>query len=388
MTDFEMCRRGPARPWGTVLAVAALGAIGCANTNNNASPDAALGTGGARPDGAVVDVGSDASDLGRGDGGDAAVAGRDPGYLWYAGGALSGFTQAQTRATNSDGPGWLILPSYPATNFHDLLFDAAGNLWAIPISGDHILRIPAAHLGDSRPVPDLVAASAALKSADSLVFDARGNLWVMSSAGGGTSIANIVRFDDPRALSGTQTLVASLTIAPAAGDTAKFTQGTAVAFDKVGNLWFAAISDVLRLEGVASMQGNVVAAPAATISTGDSIVSLAFDVAGSLWITGASNGYVAVRIDNPAALTGTIRPSPAARVHLATTTARFAGGMAFDADGALWVVMSDSILKLPGASALVGEVSPTPTVVLGNVAFPDLATKLIVRPTPAGLPIF
>jgi streptogramin lyase len=311
---------------------------------------------------------------------------RDPGYLWYAGGALSAFTRSQTESSNQDGPGWLTQLSYPAKNYHDLTFDATGNLWTIPLAGDRLLRVPANHLGDILPVPDLIVASPALRGADSLVFDAAGNLWVMCSSGVDVSIANIVRFDNPGALSGSQTLVPSLTIGPGASpeSRATFTQGTAIAFDGAGSLWFAAIGGVLRFDQLSGLAGQIQATPAAVLSTDDALVSLAFDRAGALWLTGASKGYTALRIDNPRALAGAVKPTIAARVHLPTTPSTlFAGGMAFDAAGALWVITSDRILQIAGASALAGEVTPTPGVILGNVAFPDLATKLVIRPVVA-----
>jgi streptogramin lyase len=366
----------------------------CSNTSNNAltgrtplsggdlpSRDAGTGSG-AGPSGAL-DGGIDGAGIGQAAATDAISGLREPGYLWYAGGALSAFTKAQTISSNQDGPGWLTQLSYPAKNFHDLTFDGAGNLWTIPLAGDHLLRVPSSRLGDILPVPDLVIASPALRGADSLVFDAQGDLWVMCSSGVDVSIANIVRFDNPGALSGSQAMDPSLTLGPGASpeSRAAFTQGTAIAFDGAGSLWFAAIGNVLRFDQVSGLSGQVQPVPAAVVSTGDALVSLAFDSAGSLWLTGASKGYTALRIDNPGVLVGTVKATVAARVHLPTTPSTlFAGGMAFDSSGALWVITSDRLLQIPAANALIGEVTPAPGVVLGNIAFPDLATKLVIRP--------
>jgi len=64
--------------------------------------------------------------------------------------------------------------------------------------------------------------------------------------------------------------------------------------------------------------------------------------------------------------------------------------MAFDANGALWIAMSNQIIELAGPSSMVGNVIPGAEVVLGlpMTCFPDLASKLVFWPTPTGLPVF
>jgi hypothetical protein len=186
-------------------------------------------------------------------------------------------------------------------------------------------------------------------------------------------------------------LTPSLTIrpGPAPEDAARFSQGTAIAFDAAGNLWLSAVANALRFDDVADLRGDVSGAPAAIVSTGEAYASLAFDVHGDLWITAAKDGdYFALRFAGPTDLRGVSSPVPAARVRIATQMATFAGGMGFDAQGALWIAVSNQLLKLTHAETLVGEVSPTPAVALGQVAFPDLASKIAVQPTPAGLPLF
>lgn len=57
--------------------------------------------------------------------------------------------------------------------------------------------------------------------------------------------------------------------------------------------------------------------------------------------------------------------------------------MAF-VDARLWIATSAALVKL----ALAGDASPGASVVLGRAAFPDLASKLVIRPTPPGLPLY
>jgi sugar lactone lactonase YvrE len=378
-----------ARMPGTWLGAVALAAASwsCTDTNNNA-PVVAAGMGGGAS-------GQDASVMVVDGGADAAaetMSATEAAYLWYAGGALNAFTKSQTQTSNNAGPGYVVIPSYPTSSFRDLAFDTDGNLWTVPVSGDRILRLPLADVGRAQaPAPTLVITSTALNGAESLVFDPAGNLWVMNYAGAGISTSTIVRFADPRKMSGDVTLTPSATIAPGSGDVAvtQLSQGTSIAFDAAGSLWFAGVSNVLRFDGAMSLTGNVTAAPSAVISSGEAYASIVFDEAGSLWVTGASSGYFAMRIDQPGTLKGAVTAAPAAKVHLPSSmTTLFASGMAFDAGGALWVAMSHQLVQIAGAHALMGDVTPAPAVVLGIPGDPDLASKIVVRPTPPDLPIY
>ena len=380
----------------TAIWVAACATASCSSTYD---PPGVTGTGGAVQVGAAGSLGHGGEGASGGHG--AAGAGgsgtvliqQDPGYLWYAGVGLNAFTQAQTSASTDIGPYVSVSPNPSPGTFHDLVFDRSGRGWTIPTSGNQILRVPAAGLGaGANPAPDLIISSPALASPQALAFDPAGNLWVVNFAGAGIGIANIVRFDAPGAWSGSMTASPTVTIAPATDPTSmgRFAEGTAIAFDRAGNLWFASVSCVLRIDNPGSLSGAVTAAPSVTISTGEAYSSIAFDAQGALWITGTLNGYFLLRINGPSALTGVLQPTPAARIALPTANVSFPGGMAFDMDGALWVVTSSRIVKLASPGALVGQVTPTPAVELGlPVSFaPGLASHLVFHPQPTGLPIY
>ena len=351
--------------------LAVLLAPACTNTSNNARP------------GSVVDAGTDADP-------------RGAPYLWYAGGALNAFSRPQTLSTNDDGPAFEVVPDLAVHNCHDLTFDGAGNLWTIPVRGagpgGEIIRLPAARLAEHAPViPDLVLTSPALAGPQSLIFDAAGNLWVLNFDGAGPSVASVVRFDDPRGLSGNQAVSPSLKIGPGAApeDPARFSQATTIAFDVAGNLWLSAVANVLRFDHAGDLMGEVAPAPSAVVSTGEAYGSVAFDAAGAMWITAARDGgALALRFVDPGHLVGTVAPEPGTRVRLPSSTATFAAGMGFDADGALWIATSAALLKLAHADRLTGDTSPAAAVVLGRAAFPDLASKVVIRPAPPGLPVY
>lgn len=361
---------------GLGVAVWALIGGACTDTNNNADPSSviAVHTDGGAGDAPVADAPVEV------------VGSRhEVGYLWFAGAALGAFSKAETQADTDSGPGYLLVPAAPVTSFHDLTFDTDGNLWTVPTSGNQILRLAAGGLGKGSvpPAPDLTISSSSLEAPLSLTFDGRGNLWVLCYNGAATSVATIVRLDDPRGQSGSVTMTPSVTIDPGSTTVgrSRFTQGMSIAFDRAGNLWMATVGNVLRFDQATTLSGTVTAAPSAIITTpGDAYASLAFDATGALWITGARAGYFAIRIANPSSLSGAVSPAPAARLRLAAEGATFAGGMGFDSDGALWVSMSNRLLKIGNAGSMAGEVTPAAAVVLGLVYQPDLASKIAFWP--------
>ena len=366
-------KSGRSVAWRVCAAVFACALCACTNTNNEPAP------GFSRQQ--AFDAGTPAP------------VSKKSGYLWFAGAELNAFTHEQTNVSTDGGPAVIVTPSALTSTFHDLVFDPDGNLWTIPITGDQIIRLGRTGLGgDARPIPDLTIKSPSLQSPITLTFDKLGNLWVVNYNGGGPSIANIVRFDAVRgSAGGTQTLTPSLFISPGTDKMMadRFSQGSALAFDAAGNLWFGGISSLMRFENVSSLSGMVMAAPAAIVSTGDSFASIAFDGVGSLWVSAARAGYFALRIDRPNMLTGTVAYTADARVKLPATTSTFAGGMAFDSLGALWISMSDQIVELSNPSSMYGNVSPGAAVVLKlpSQSFPDLVSKLAFWPIPPGLPL-
>jgi sugar lactone lactonase YvrE len=378
----------------SALALLLLGAaVACTNTSNNA-PGPVLGNAGATGGLAMGGAGGGGGDTSPDASSDGPPDASAPytGYLWFAGSALNAFTKSQTEASNDTGPKFVFVPDFPITNLHDVVFDAGGNAWVIPISGNQLLRFPASSLvSGAPPMPDLVLAGPSLSSPASLVFDSSGNLWVLNYDGAGSSVANIVRFDNLQGLSGSVGPTAALTLGPGtvAANKLLFSQASSLVFDAANNLWLVSVSHVVRIDNPLALQGSAIVTPTTVLSTtGDAYAAAAFDAAGSLWITGAHAGYFVLRIDNPGALTGTVTATPAARAQLPSDQASFAAGMAFDADGALWVALSNRLVKLPDVATLSGTMNVTPTVILGLTGLPDLTSKLVIRPQPAGLPIY
>jgi streptogramin lyase len=304
------------------------------------------------------------------------------GYLWYVGVQVSAFTRTQTAASSDKGPAVTVAPNWPVANFQDFVFDLMGNLWTIPISGDKVLRFPAAQLIlGAMPAPDLILSSAGLKSPTGIALDASGNLWVSNYAGAGISMATIVRFDAVLGRTGATDLTPSLTIGAGADSASQthFAQGLTVALSPSGKLWFSAAHNILCLGDMSGMNGQVTATPQAVLTTGDLYSSIAFSPTGALWVSAAKAGYFILRFDHPDMLTGNVTQE-SARVALPPSDASFVGGLGFEASGALWVSTNKQVYQFTGADALMSNVMPIPAVELGvGISVPASTSKLLFR---------
>jgi sugar lactone lactonase YvrE len=347
----------------------------CTNTSNDPAPDEQISRS------TPMDAGA------------AEVAPIGKGYLWFAGSELNAFTQDQTRASSDKGPAITIQPATFTGTYHDLAFDPQGNLWTVPITGDQVMRVPQVGLMFERPSPDITVTSTALKSPQTIAFDNAGNLWVNNFSGSGAGVSSIVRFDGLAGMpQGNYMLNPGVTIVPGTDPAMvkNFSEGLSMAFDKNGSLWFGSSSSLMRFDSPGSLQGMVTAAPNAVLTTGDYFTTMAFDSAGSLWVTATNVGYIVLRIDQPGTLQGAVTATPAARVSLMSGDANFAGGMAFDSTGSLWIAMSNRIIELTNPSSMMGNVSPGPqiTLALPSTSYPDLGSKLAFWPKPDGLPLY
>ena len=128
-------------------------------------------------------------------------------------------------------------------------------------------------------------------------------------------------------------------------------------------------------------------APQVVISTtGTSLVNpagIAFDADGNLWVANASNQTVVAY--TPAQLVATGSPVPNIILSCNASLGNPVG-LAFDTDGALWVVGdADAVEKFPRAS-LGATGAPTPSVRL-TLANYTLFWNVAFWPKPFGLPL-
>jgi len=316
--------------------------------------------------------------------------------LWYAGTALCGFTHGQLQGGGGGNPA-IIVTSRPLSAFSDVALDASGNVWAVGVGSNDVLRFPAAALRKSgMATPDLTIRSAALQSPGSLAFDGTGNLWVANrKTETGTAVSDygtIVRFENAQSLSGAQDVTPAVRIgAKSAND---FYLLGAIAFDASGNLWVTSFAGMLRFDDPRRRSGEVAVAPDAVIEKAGYpgnvyFYALAFDATGALWAAAAAGALEnsIMKFTNPGSLL--LRSSPAPAATIAGTAAGDilpAGGLAFDADGNLWTANSETILMYARPGELSGKVDPAPAKTLSvfNQASPSLNSHLVFFPPPQG----
>ncbi len=166
-------------------------------------------------------------------------------------------------------------------------------------------------------------------------FDAVGNLWVSANAGQIT-----VRLVDTLGESSDEEPSRVLDVSDACAGVTPCTAG-GLAFDVEGNLWVGIRDHLLRIDAADLGESGVVE-PAVTI-TGDEIEgveALAFDASGNLWVASSDQDsvlmYASSRLDadddEPADVVLTAQSPEPVILTLGHPT-----GLAFDADGALWV---------------------------------------------------
>lgn len=270
-----------------------------------------------------------------------------------------------------------------------ITFDRSGNLWTLgPATFPHVLRFPAAELGESgAPEPDVsfnvpeVECSIAMRS---MALDPGGNLWLSTCAG-------VLRIPatDLTGVDGSK--VADVLIAG-------LDDNQGLAFDKSGNLWVATAVGLARYDA-ARLDAPTGDAPDLLLSVVDELAGLrgwylAFDTDGDLWASDAIGGSV---FEVAAAdLTGTGEAEADATVSITLDVLALPDQIAFDDGGGLWVG-----LKLDGEleAAGIGRLSPAQLLVSAPAGAPaspavtiyskSIGTGLPVAffPAPAGLPL-
>jgi sugar lactone lactonase YvrE len=212
----------------------------------------------------------------------------------------------------------------------------------------------------------------ATASASYAVRPGTGALWVGSAVGGLGSFKSTLL-----AYSATQ-LAASTSAAPAITIAENATPAAAT-FDAGGSLWAAMNYDnqvvnvgtviefgVTQLQQAASIPYPIPPLVTLTVTSAarEFLQGIAVDAGGSVWVTNNTAGTIVEF--TPSQFGEEVSPTPA--VTLSATNGSLSGpaGLAFDANGNLWVAnaISNTVVQF-AASQLVASGSPTPTVTLG-----------------------
>jgi sugar lactone lactonase YvrE len=209
-----------------------------------------------------------------------------------------------------------------------------------------------------------------------LAFDKQHRLWVANSGNG-----TIVRFD-PAQLTSSGSPVPSVIISGLG-------KPATLAFDAAGSLWLADAGrnkvasfgeDQLAASGFLAPR-VVLSAKAASLA---SPAGIAFDADGNLWVGNIGNQTIVAFSPAQLGAGGTLDP----HVVLSSNggSLNIPAGLAFDSDGSLWVMGGTGALEKFPRAALNTTAAPSPSVRIGLTGY-VLFWSVAFWPTPASLPL-
>ena len=260
-----------------------------------------------------------------------------------------------------------------------IAFDRSGTLWVASHSDSVVAGFrPDALVRSGATEASIIIrrSNGSLSGPAGLAFDAAHRLWV-SNADNGT----IVRYD-PAQLVGSG--------APTPGVVLRgLGQPDGLAFDAAGSLWVSdAETRTISAYTVAQLAASGDPAPAIVISAeGESLANprgIAFDAAGNLWVANGANRTVVSF--TPAQLAASGAPAPHVVLSPSEESLRAPVGVAFDAEGNLWVMSVVGILEKFAAADLGASGRPAAAV---RIELTDylLLWGIAFWPVPDGLPL-
>lgn len=305
--------------------------------------------------------------------------------LWTASGnpaAIVRLAPGQLGASARAVPATTIAtPAATLSAFNTVAFDDGGTLWVASADDSLLLAFSPAALAQSGAHDASVVISSNARSLAgpiAVALDHQHRVWV-ANAGNGT----LVRFD-PAQLARSGAPAPAVVISGVG-------RPSAIAFDAAGSLWVAdPRAATLSKYSVAQLLASGSPPPQVVISSPAGAISgprgLAFDAEGTLWVANVGNATLVAY--TRAQLGGTGTPTP----HVTITSPRegvlaLATGLAFDAAGSLWVMRADGLIeKLErGALAASGEAVTSLQLALDGYA---AIRGAAFWPKPPGLPLF
>jgi sugar lactone lactonase YvrE len=303
--------------------------------------------------------------------------------LWTSSGsspAILRLAPTQLLTSGDQTPATAIAtPSAELFDLNGIAFDVDGAMWVT--SQDDSMLVAFAptslvHSGSASAAIVISSTNGSLSAPTGLAFDKQHRLWVANSGNG-----TIVRFD-PAQLTSSGSPIPAVTISGLG-------KPAALAFDAAGSLW---VSDIRRNK-VASFSEDQLAtsgflAPrvvlAAIATSLMNPAGIAFDADGNLWVGNVGNQTIASF--SPAQLTATGSPVPHVVLSSNAGSLTIPSGLAFDAEGSLWVMGGSGVLEKFPSSSLGVTGAPPPSVrieLTGYVLFWSVA----FWPTPDRLPL-
>jgi sugar lactone lactonase YvrE len=202
-------------------------------------------------------------------------------------------------------------------------------LWTVSGSSSAILRLDPTQLSDTTPRDAgtvITTSSAKLNTLAAVAFDSAGNLWVV-----GLDEPILLAFE-PEALKSSGSKLARTTIVPSAGS---LKSPTGLAFDSQQRLWVADFTGTLSRFDVEQLAIGGAQLPAVVLNVPGNPAAIAFDAWGSLWVS--DNVLHVIRKYTPAQLVTSGSPLPDVVLSATDESLVNPAGLAFDAPGNLWV---------------------------------------------------
>jgi sugar lactone lactonase YvrE len=303
--------------------------------------------------------------------------------LWTSSGsnpAILRLDPSQLLATGAITPATAISTSSAALfDLDGIAFDANGTLWVTSQDDSMLVGFAPTSLSRSGSTAATIVISrtnSSLSAPTALAFDRQHRLWVANSENG-----TLVRFD-PAQLAASGSPVPAVTISGLG-------RPAGLAFDAAGSLW---VSDSRRAKLASFSEAQldtsglliprvVISALAASMATPSGI---AFDADGNLWVGNIGNQTVVGF--SPAQLAATGTPAPHVVLSANAGSLSIPTGLAFDTEGSLWVMGGTGALeKFPKAS-LGATGAPAPNVRLTFSSY-NLFWSVAFWPKPIGLPL-
>lgn len=260
-----------------------------------------------------------------------------------------------------------------------IAFDTDGTMW-VTSADDSVLVAFAQNVLTRSGGPDatvvISSRDGSLSAPTGMAFDRQHRLWVANSGNG-----TIVRFDRTQ-LTTTGTPAPSVTIS-APG------RPTALAFDAAGSLWVSnSANNKVFAYSPAQLETSGLPTPSVVISTnGPSLqipTGIAFDADGNLWVGNIGNQNIVSFSRSQLATTGS--PAPNITISSNAGSLGIPVGLAFDTEKSLWVIGATGVLEKFPRTSLAVTGAPAPAVTLRLTDYVQF-WSVAFWPTPLGLPI-
>ena len=301
--------------------------------------------------------------------------------LWTVSGSASSILRLDPTLLGDSARGITTVITTPSANLNTLAavaFDTTGALWIVGFDEPLLLGFAPGTLtssGEKRARTTIIPEDSTIASPTGLAFDAKQRLWVADFSG------TLNRFDvDQLTIGGVQSPAVVITVP---GNL------SSIAFDAEGSLWVSDnVQSVLRKYTADQLAHSGSPVPDVVLTANNTSLAnpsgLAFDRFGNLWV--ANIGGRTLSSFSPGQLNRSGSPAPNVQITSIAGALSVPVGLAFDADGSLWVVGGTGALTRYSPAALSESGAAAP-MLRSQIAEGSLFWNIAFWPIPQGLPL-